>query len=163
MDTLDNIIVVSVPDTMAISTTHKEVFFHSCPATRTQFDVALTHEITSSILWAVVIIGVIIVLCIAISAYSKYKEQKHRLIFEEQKRRENTSSQESKEKFESAWRFFNMCWRVEHPEILKDKEGRPIEYNTAQKLTTEDKEKYEEAWSVVNEYIRLKSIDKTEK
>lgn len=106
MDTLTNI-VASLPDTMAIATTPKEVIFHSCPVAATQMDVALTNEITSAILWAIAIIGVIIVSGIAIISFSKYKEQKLRMVYEERKRKDDQSMQEYKNRLDSAWRCLN--------------------------------------------------------
>lgn len=106
MDTLTNI-VVSLPDTITIATTPKELVWQSCPATTTQLDVALTHEITSTILWAIGIIGLIIILGIAIIAISKYKEQQLRMVYEERKREDAQSMQEYKNRLDSAWRCLN--------------------------------------------------------
>lgn len=106
MDTLNNI-VVSLPDTISIVTTPKEVILHSCPAATTQLDVALTHEITSTILWAIGIIGVTIILGIAIVALSKHYEQKLRQSYEERKRKDDQTMQEYKNRLDSAWRCLN--------------------------------------------------------
>ncbi len=156
MDTLTNI-VVSFPDTITIATTPKEVIFTSCPTATTQLDVALTHEITSTILGAILIIGIIVVICLIVKVISKYKEQNLRFGCEEKIRDKERVARESKDKIDSAWRIFNMCWKVEHPELLKDKDGKSIEYNPVQKLTPDDIERYKDAWTILHEWHKERS------
>lgn len=103
MDTLTNL-VVSLPDTISIATAPKEVVFHSCPIATTQLDVALVHEITSSVLYGIGIVGIIIILCFTVTAVSKYTGQRLRLKHEESKRKDDQKMQEYRNRLDSAWR-----------------------------------------------------------
>lgn len=65
-----------------------------------------------------------------------------------------------KDQYEAAWRFVNMCWKVEHPEMLKDKNGILSKPEKLSELTPEDKIRYEQAWSVVRKYIDANTSEK---
>lgn len=106
MDTIANI-VVHFPDTIAITATPKEVILHSCPVATTQLDIALAHEIATSILCGIGIMGIILILCLTVTAVSKYAEQRLRLNHEESKRKNEREMQEYKNRLDSAWRCLN--------------------------------------------------------
>lgn len=106
METIANI-VVSLPDTIAIATTPEEVVFHSCPVATTQLDIELAHEIATSILCGIGIIGIILILCLTVTAVSKYAEQRLRLKHEERKRNDDQKMQEYKNRLDSAWHCLN--------------------------------------------------------
>lgn len=69
-----------------------------------------------------------------------------------------------KERFDAAWKFVDMCWKVEHPAPSKNdkepswKEKTEKDDKSAEKpkLTKADEKRYEEAWSVVRKYICAK-------
>lgn len=106
MDKLANI-ALSLPDTILITATPKEVILHSCPVATTQLDIALAHEIAMSILCGICIIGIILILCLTVSAVSKYAEQRLRLKHEESMRENEQKMQEYKNRLDSAWRCLN--------------------------------------------------------
>lgn len=99
----------SILDGLSLSISSKPlpVLLHSCPETTSELDVALTHEIASSILWGIGLVGIIILLCMVVSAVYKYKAQKLRLDNEQKKRENERIVQENKSRLESAWRCLN--------------------------------------------------------
>lgn len=137
MDTFTNI-AVSLPDTIAITATPKEVVLHSCPVATTQLDIALAHEITTSILCGIGIIGIILILCLTVTAISKYVEQKLRLEHEESKRKDDQEMQEYKNRLDSAWRCLNDFYKKKESRIT-DSEQKMAEASW-QFLTTAFKE-----------------------
>lgn len=143
MDIIANI-VVPLPDTIASATSPKEVFFHSCPSTTTQYDVALTHEVTSAILWAIGIIGLIIAICITVNAISMYMGQKLRLKHEENKRRDERAMQEHKDRLDSAWRCVNECYK-----------------NKATGVSDEESKMVKASWEYLTKEFNEKDISKS--
>lgn len=77
MDTLTNI-VVSLPDTIAIVATPKEVVFHSCPMATTDNDIFLAIVIGLIVLIGLAIIGHYVCKGIATSQSNKINELKSR-------------------------------------------------------------------------------------
>lgn len=104
MDTLTNQLVVSLPDTVAIATAPKEVIFFNYAQLPQHSYVALVHEITSSVLCGIGIVGIIIILCFTVTAVSKYTEQRLRLKHEESKHKDDQKMQEYRNRLDSAWR-----------------------------------------------------------
>lgn len=72
---------------------------------------------------------------------------------------EKNDNPKPQERYDAAWRFFSMCWKVQHPEPMKDKDGKPLPLCEIPALTPEDKARYEEAWSVVRQYISAEASD----
>lgn len=77
MDTLTNI-VVSLPDTISIVTTPKEVVLHSCPVATTNNDIFLTIVISLIVLAGLAIIGRYVCKGIATTQLNKFNELESR-------------------------------------------------------------------------------------
>lgn len=157
-----NLIIATVPVTNSAHPT-------SCtPAVH-----CIQHSATMLDLWITIAICATVVLSIGILAIFTYKivKNKHE---EDTKNQSNVKddSNESlnkdksteKDRFDVAWRFVDMCWRVEHPAPSKaalpkdsqtDNEEKSPERTT---LTEKDKERYEQAWAVVKRYIDGREI-----
>lgn len=68
-----------------------------------------------------------------------------------------------KDRYDAAWRFFDMCWKLEHPEPAAGKDGKPDAHGNTCSLTKEDRERYAEAWSVIREYIGAEPVKQDNK
>lgn len=66
---------------------------------------------------------------------------------------------ETKDRYEAAWRFVNMCWKIQHPDPVKDKDGNQVVFCDAPELTDDDKKRYEQAWNVVRDYISARPAE----
>ncbi len=139
--------LLSVPDTVSISVNTKEIIHHTCPKVTSELDIALTHEIATSILWGIGLVGFIIILCVTILAVSKYRTQRLRQEYEKEKRKSEKEIQEQRARLESAWRCLN--------DFYKKKENG---------VTEKEKEMAEASWEFLtnslNEPSKSKSEDK---
>lgn len=118
-------ILTKIP-TLPLDTLTKEVNSQSCANAITELDVAITRNITASILWAIAIIGTTIILCVAISALSRYKEQRLRYRFEETKRKDEQALQEYRNRMDSAWRCLNNFYK-KNESVVTDSEAKMAE------------------------------------
>lgn len=117
-------------------------------------------------LWITVAICVTVVVSICVLAICTYIIIV-KLNTEGQKKNQssnNNSTQDSKkndpitekDRFDAAWKFVDMCWKVEHTAPSKAGEWtirKDCKSTDESELTKADKERYEEAWSVVRKYI----------
>lgn len=116
MDTLTNI-VVSLPDTITIAATPKEVIFHSCPDTMP--------------LSSVISICVTVVVClsiIAIAAWKCFRKTQEvrenaiqlKLDAAKKKRVSEQNYKRAKDQYNLAWRTFEYILKEKLPEDCKD-------------------------------------------
>ena len=66
---------------------------------------------------------------------------------------------ETKDRYDAAWRFVNMCWKIQHPDPIKDKDGNLVTVDNTTELTPKDEERYAEAWNVVRDYISARPAE----
>jgi len=62
-----------------------------------------------------------------------------------------------RDRYDAAWRFFNMCWKVQHPDPVKTENGNIFKCGNKTELTPEDDKRYAEAWKVVRKYIGVEN------
>lgn len=126
----------------------------------------LNGHVTSWIDFAITVVicvTVCISLCILAKSINKFASGKRTDVKEKQqiesnkKSEQNNDSISTKDRYDAAWRFFNMCWKVEHPDLMKDDNVKLGANGNTQKLSSHDITRYEEAWSVIREYMGVKA------
>lgn len=58
---------------------------------------------------------------------------------------------QEKERLETAWRVFNLCWRVEHPDPKDVTDEQQKKEKSG--LTDVDKQRYQEAWNFIRNFM----------
>lgn len=116
MDTLTNI-VVSLPDTIVIATTPREVIFHSC-----QDAMPLSNVITICV---TVVVSLSIIAIATWKCFQKAQEVKENAIqrkldAEKDKRESEQNYKKAKDQYDSAWRTFEYILKDKLPEDCKD-------------------------------------------
>lgn len=116
MDTLTNIIV-SLPDTIAITTTSKEVIFHSCPDAMPLGNVI---AICITIAACLLIIAVTVGLCFRKMQKVKENEFNRKINAETGKRESEQNYKRYKDQYDSAWRTFEYKLKLKPEEKVPE-------------------------------------------
>ncbi|MDE6277443.1 MAG: hypothetical protein K2M06_04965 [Muribaculaceae bacterium] len=110
MGILSNI-EVSVPDTIALATTPKEVIFHSCPSSTTIEDICLAAIIGLIIIGGLLIIGYFGSKIVSSVQNAKERELRARQAHELAKLQHESGRKEEKDRYDSAWRVIEHLWK----------------------------------------------------
>lgn len=131
MDTLNNI-VVSLPDTISIVTTPKEVIFHSCQVATTNNDIFLTIVIGLTVLAGLAIIGHYVCKGIATTQFNKSKELESRQAHEISKLTKEAEIKAAANQFNAEQTKKQREWISESDKLKNDIERQNVRLKEAE-------------------------------